>query len=457
MRWPIRNQILLPLTALQVAVISVVTAWAAWTATGRVRDDAEQRVANVRQLLERATFPLTEPVLQQLRLLSGAEYAVFDNAGQLSFSTFTPDVGSISALQAAAQQATERQSENDVMVGPAAYRAEWIAASRPAGPPLRVMVLFPRDQLRALEQDAIAGPLLTGGWILVLTILATTWISYRIGRRMQRIERHAARIAGGDFAPVTLSRRNDEIRDLSQSVNQMAEGLQTLTVSIRESERSQLISQVVAGLAHQVRNALTGIRMAIQVHQRRCANKADSSLEVALAQVSLTEQQIRGLLGLTRGEHRSIVAGPAAVLLDEIAAMIGPVCEHRRIEFTYAADCDPSMLVADADAFRSAVLNLCMNGVEAAGRPGVLSLTAQQTDAALEVAVADNGPGVPELVRESLFTPFVTTKPEGVGLGLALARSAAEDLGGAVELSRRGGLTVFTFRCAVQLPQILAT
>jgi signal transduction histidine kinase len=317
--------------------------------------------------------------------------------------------------------------------------------------------MFPRDQLRALERDAIAGPLLTGGWILVLTILATTWISHRIGRRMQRIERHAARIAGGDFGPVTLSQRNDEIRDLSLSVNQMAEGLRRWSESVRESERSQLIAQVVAGLAHQLRNALTGIRMAIQVHQRRCPNKADASLDVALTQLSLTEQQIRGLLGLTRGEHRSVVAGHAGRLLDEIAAMIEPVCEHRRIEFTYTARCDRNATVADADAFRSAVLNLCMNGVEAAGRPGVLSLTAEQSPTALEVAIADNGPGVPESIRDTLFAPFVTTKPEGVGLGLALARTAAENLGGAVELSRDGGRTVFTFRCAVQTARTLAT
>lgn len=450
MRWPIRNQILLPLTALQIAVVSVVTVWAAWTATSRVRDDAELRVANVRQLLERATFPLTGAVLEQLQLLSGAEYAVFNDAGRLTFSTLDEAARSESALPDAARHAAAMNSGSDVTIGAAAYRAEWISATRPSGPPLRVLVLFPRDQLQALERNAIAGPLLTGGWILLLTILATTWISHRIGHRMHRIERQAARIAGGDFAPVSLPRRDDEIRDLSRSVNQMAEGLQQLTASIREAERSQLIAQVVAGLAHQVRNALTGIRMAIQVHQRRCPKESDSSLDVALAQVSLTEQQIRGLLGLTRGEHRSVVAGCPALLLDEIATMIEPVCEHRRIEFNYAANCDRTVTVSDADAFRSAVLNLCMNAVEAAGRPGMLSLTARQLSTDLEVSVADNGPGVPETIRETLFAPFVTTKPEGVGLGLALARSAAADLGGAVELSRSGERTVFTFRCAVQ-------
>ncbi|MBL8849815.1 MAG: HAMP domain-containing histidine kinase [Planctomycetaceae bacterium] len=456
MRWPIRNQILLPLTALQVVVVSVVTAWAAWTAADRVRDDATQRMANVRDLLQRATFPLTPGVLGQIRLLSGAEYALFDDAGRPTFSTLHDAAGGPDDLQSAGAVAA-RLGVHDVQVNDRTYGAEWILAPRTAGAPVQLLVLHPRDRLRQLQQDAIAGPLLTGGWILLLTVLATTWVSHRIGRRMQRIERHAARIAGGDFAPVELPRRIDEIRDLSQSVNQMAEGLQQLTGSIRTHERSLLVSQIAAGLAHQLRNALTGIRMAVQVHQRRCPAREDASLDVALAQLSLTEQQIRGLLSLTRGEHRSIMPGPATALLNEIATMIEPVCEHRRIAFTYNADCDRAAIVADADAFRSAVLNLCMNGVEAAGRPGELSLVARQSAGMLEVAVSDNGAGVPPRIRDSLFTPFVTTKPEGVGLGLALARSAAEDLGGGVELCRDNQRTVFTFRCRIQSPPMLAS
>lgn len=456
MRWPIRNQILLPLTALQVAVVVVVTAWAAWTGAARVRHDADRRAADVRQLLQRTSFPLTEAVLSQLRLLSGAEYVVYDESGRPAFTTL-PDIDrALHALPAVRQLLVQGADADSRSLG-AHYRAELIDARRTSGPPVRVLVLFPHDQLRALERDAVAGPLLTGGWILALTMLATTWVSHRIGARLQRIERQAARIAAGDFAPVPLPARDDEIRDLSQSVNRMADSLQQLTVSIRESERSRLIAQVVAGIAHQLRNALTGIRMAIQVHQRRCPVRQDGSLDVALRQLSLTEQQIRGLLGLTRGEQGTVIAGPVSVLLDEIAAMIEPVCEHRRIEFTFRAECDPHAVVTDADAFRSAVLNLCMNAVEAAGRPGTLAVVARQRDDTLEVAVSDNGPGVPEAVRRSLFTPFVTTKPEGVGLGLALAQSAAQALGGNVELARINDRTVFTFRCSVRPSQTLAS
>ena len=437
-------------------MISVATAWAAWTAAERVHEDEDRRVNDVRALLEDARFPLTSYVLQQLRLLTGAEFVLLDQNGAPASST-VPDVSEAELNAMFTDSEAPLPSETDVLVAGLAYRSELIESGRVGGSPDRVVVLFPRDRLRALKRDAMIGPLLTGSWILALTVLATTWILHRFGRRLQRIERQAARIAGGDFAPLPLPRRDDEIRDLARSINQMADGLQNLTGTIREAERSRLITQVVAGLAHQLRNAMTGVRMAIQVHQRRCRNEADSSLDVALGQLSLTEQQIRGLLGLSRGENRSVAPGAAATLLDEIATMIGPVCEHRRIEFTYQTDCDRDAAVADADAFRSAVLNLCMNGVEAAGRPGTLSLVAHQEGERLDVAIGDNGAGVPEQIRESLFQPFVTTKSEGVGLGLALAHAAAEELGGELKLSRDSGQTVFTFRCCVMNSPALAT
>ncbi|MFO1092901.1 MAG: HAMP domain-containing sensor histidine kinase [Planctomycetaceae bacterium] len=449
MRFPIRNQILLPLTAIQVVVISAVSLWAAWKASTHVRDDAENHARNVRGLLERATFPLTGPVLEQVRQLSGAEYALFDRRSALAYATLDGGTGRNSELHLAANRARDLAGA-EVEIAGRTYRAVWVQAGGAAGPPMEVLMLLPRDQLQALQRDAIAGPLLAGGLILVLTVLATTWVAQRMGRRIQRLERQAARIAEGDFTPLDLLRRDDEFRDLSCSINRMAGGLESLTGSIRETERGRLATQVVGGIAHQLRNAMTGIRMAIQVHQRRCKSTGDASLDVALGQLSLTEQQIRGLLSLTRGEQRSILPGRAADLLNEIAAMLEPVCEHRRIVFRYESECDSAAVVTDADAFRSAILNLCMNGVEAAGHPGELSLAARLTADAIEVAVADNGSGVPERVQQTLFAPFVTTKPEGVGLGLALVRRAADDLGGSVGLARSEGRTVFTFRCAVQ-------
>jgi signal transduction histidine kinase len=311
-----------------------------------------------------------------------------------------------------------------------------------------VLILSSHEHVRQLEREAVAGPVLTGLFILVLTMLATTLVAHRIGRRMRNVGAHVARIAGGEFDPMPLDDRNDEIRDLSASVNRMGESLKSLTESIRESERTHLTAQVVGGLAHQIRNAITGIRMAIQVHRRRCAAGPDASLDVALTQIALTEQQIRGLLELTRNERRVAAPGRPRLLLEEIAAMIEPVCEHRRIEFSCAIDCPTDVTVSDADAFRSAVLNLCMNGVEAAGSQGEVGLTAALHSETLHVLVTDTGAGVPPDLIDEVFRPYFTTKPEGIGLGLSLVRQAAENLGGSVEVRRDAERTLFEFRCA---------
>src|SRR5262245_26140690 len=89
MRFPIRNQILLPLAGLQIVVVSAVSVWAAWQAADRVENDAQRSAARVRGLLERATFPLTKPVLDQIRLLSGADFIVLDAFGQPAMWTLS--------------------------------------------------------------------------------------------------------------------------------------------------------------------------------------------------------------------------------------------------------------------------------------------------------------------------------------------------------------------------------
>jgi signal transduction histidine kinase len=131
--------------------------------------------------------------------------------------------------------------------------------------------------------------------------------------------------------------------------------------------------------------------------------------------------------------------------------MIEPVCEHRRIEFSRAIDCPAELVVGDADAFRSAVLNLCMNGVEAAGSQGELRLSASVPAGRLCVRVIDSGPGVPPELAEDVFRPFFTTKPEGIGLGLSLVKQAAESLNGSVEARREDDRTVFELWCASDL------
>jgi anti-sigma regulatory factor (Ser/Thr protein kinase) len=103
-------------------------------------------------------------------------------------------------------------------------------------------------------------------------------------------------------------------------------------------------------------------------------------------------------------------------------------------------------VVGDAHALQAAVLNLALNAVEAAGRGGVVEVRQADEGHWVRLEVADSGPGPTPEVAAHLGQPFVTTKPEGVGLGLLLVRQVAEEHGGTLEWRRNEGRTVFTLK-----------
>jgi signal transduction histidine kinase len=128
-------------------------------------------------------------------------------------------------------------------------------------------------------------PLILGAGALALVAAATTWIAHRISGRIHRLEHQEARIAEGDFRELALDPKppRDEDNDLARSINRMCAQLRQMSQPIRQSERTHMLAQLAAGMAHQLRNALTGDRLSIQIHLKRCEDaRTDTSMAVAL-------------------------------------------------------------------------------------------------------------------------------------------------------------------------------
>jgi signal transduction histidine kinase len=286
---------------------------------------------------------------------------------------------------------------------------------------------------------------MAGGPALILTFLVAIWLAQRFSGRLQRLQMQVAAIAGGDFREIVPDDRQDEIQDLVTSVNRMAAQLREMQTAIGHTERTRLLAQLAGGLAHQLRNAVAGARMAVQLHQRRCTSDLrDESLAVALRQLSLTETQIRGLLSLGRSERREPALCNVRSLIDEVGSLLQPTCEHGGVtlDVDSATAGEPSVQV-DVEGLRAAILNLALNAIEAAGRQGEVVLRAARDGRFATIDVRDSGAGPPAEIAEALFDPFVTSKPEGVGLGLVLARQVALEHGGTLAWFREGNRTVF--------------
>jgi signal transduction histidine kinase len=452
LRLSLRNQILIPLIAIQGVTLCAVTAATAALTARRSEHQLIERLNGVVETLGHANFPYTASVLTKMRGLSGAEFVAYAADGRVTESSFSglkdtlpplPSIPRTARLDSLGQAPTVR------LDGVRYFAVPLRPTGSTHGSPL--LVLYPETNWRQARREAATPPLLLGGGSLLLAAGVTSWIAHRISRRIGTVNRQVARIAGGDFEGFDPGREGDEITDLVRSINSMCLQLRDLSRTIQQSERTRLLAQLAAGLAHQMRNSLTGARMSVQLHTRRCpASSGDRSLEVALRQLAMTEEQVKGLLSLGRVEERPPTECDLGRLLGDIALLVGPACEHAKVTLEVRGDGESLAVLAEEPGLRAAALNLALNAVEAAGCGGMVRLEAIRDGEAVAIQVSDSGPGPPPGLAESLFEPFATSKPEGVGLGLAIAQQVAARHGGSLTWARETRETRFR----LSLPRI---
>jgi signal transduction histidine kinase len=453
MRWPIRYQVLVPLLLLLLGVVGIST----WTAVASARRARQQIEAQVRQVAHTLStsrhVPLkNETVLQSMKGLSGADYLLLLGDGRRLTTLPSGDVPVPPAVAVVEDWQTLRLGPR-VGVGGQTYLGSGVRleprADLPEGGTL--YILYPEALWRDALWEAVRPSLFLGGFAGLASVVLAAGVSQRLGARIQELERRTRLIAAGDFSPMPLPGRNDELRDLGRSVNEMAERLARLQEAVQKTERLRLLGQLSGGLAHQLRNGLTGARLAVQVHAAECAGGDGEALGVALRQLALMEAQLKRLLDLGRSGPVRREACSLRGLVAEAVALLGPQCKHTGTDLRWRPPDDEGTVIGDAGQLGQVVHNLVGNAAEAAGPGGWVEVALRREGGAAPVVVlevSDSGPGPPPEVAGRLFEPFVTSKPEGVGLGLAVSRQVAEAHGGRIAWRRDGGVTRFR----VELP-----
>ncbi|HUO51825.1 MAG TPA: ATP-binding protein, partial [Gemmatimonadaceae bacterium] len=217
---------------------------------------------------------------------------------------------------------------------------------------------------------------------------------------------------------------------------------QRLADDARGSERLASLATVAAGIAHEVKNPLGGIRGAAQLLGRKAPPESREYLDVIVREVDRIAALVDRLRDLSASEiSRSREPVDLNRLLHELALLQGTTGEAK-----IDLDLDPSLppVDGDADLLRRLFLNLLRNALEAPAKHVRVETRVEtgrkwrdpagHLHALVSAAVEDDGPGVPPESREKLFEPFFTTKASGTGLGLAAALKIAHDHAGTIAL-----------------------
>jgi signal transduction histidine kinase len=287
---------------------------------------------------------------------------------------------------------------------------------------------------------------------LLIGIIGAAWITRRITTPLQKLVEGTKHISRGDFSLKIDIESQDEIGNLARSFNEMSRQLQLLqkrmedaTKRLIQVEKLASIGHISTGIAHEIRNPLTSVKLNIQkLSEKENLDEFDLlNLEISQEGIAQIEKFIKELLNYARVSELNLDSFSMEQIIDGSIKMIADSLELKNVtlEKKYAPDL-PQVRV-DADKVRQVILNIlrnCLEAVDVGGQIWIsVSLNTLASGPRLMVEISDNGKGVPQKDWENVFEPFYTTKASGIGLGLAIARKIIEQHQGAIRVKSRDG------------------
>jgi two-component system, NtrC family, sensor kinase len=271
-----------------------------------------------------------------------------------------------------------------------------------------------------------------------------------IHRPMVELQSTIARVRNGDlFVNLSFADRNDEIGDLGRDFNDMVRQLRESREEIERLHRTQIsraehlatLGEMAAGLAHEIRNPLAGIAGVMEIVGRDLP--ADSPASEVLGEVRHEVVHINKivseLLEIARPKPPVYRPGNLVAVAEHASLFARDQASVRKVTLEVIKPERPPQLEFDSGQIHQVLLNLLLNAVQACNETGSVRVEFASDERTVSVSVTDTGKGISPAVLPNIFRPFFTTKGDGTGLGLSLARRIAEDHGGKLEAASELG------------------
>ena len=219
-----------------------------------------------------------------------------------------------------------------------------------------------------------------------------------------------------------------------------------MEATLRRQDRLAALGKVVAGVAHEIRNPLNALSLTLQLLERRVRKGQATGDEAreAIHEVERLGVILDRWLAFGRPDLGNRRVQDLQPLLERAIRVVDDQSRRKRIHLTVASN-GSQQLQADVDApsIEQVLINLFLNAIDASPEGGTVSVHLAAEPERVRIEVRDQGPAIPEAIRDHLFDPYFTTKENGTGLGLAVSREIVCHHGGTIDFESADSGTTF--------------
>ena len=317
------------------------------------------------------------------------------------------------------------------------------------------------------------------GFTMLFGIVLTIFIPKMITKPIQSLFNAAESVAGGDYSVRLrdvktsseidtlakafnnmidniernnreLQKKNEEIMKLLETTRRFNELLESeiaqATREIEEkhwelmkAEKLAAIGELATGVAHEVRNPLSGIWLALELMKDETENEEHrQTIRDILNEISRLERIVKGLFQLGHPKNLQLIECTPNDIVERALNLVSMKAKEKGITIRKDLACGSTFYV-DHEQIEQVVLNLLINGIEATGWSGEVRVETRTNNGSVEISVSDTGCGVPDDEMERILQPFYSTKETGTGLGLAISSRIVEAHKGKLHITSRVG------------------
>ncbi len=322
---------------------------------------------------------------------------------------------------------------------------------------------------------------------IALTLASGIVLARGVTRRINRLANAIELVGRGDLSvrvPVTGS---DELTDLASTFNRMLGEMQRSSARIEFLQRIGAWQEMAQRLAHEIKNPLTPIQLAVQECHRKYRGDdpkyrelLDTTLEIVEEEVGTLRRLVGDFSAFARLPHVALENGNLGDFMRECKEQLGHLEDASaqtdgvlsdgapdkdataaaNVQVEWDVPVEPVLVAIDRQMLRRVLINLVRNSVQAIRDhdpkgPGQVIVRARHDADGAAILVEDNGPGVPRAERERIFDPYFTTKTDGTGLGLAIVKKIVVEHGGTIDVTESAELGGAAF--IIRLPAASAS